>query len=143
MLVVNRGAVASGQPQGPNTMTDNIAILQGYTKEVLLDGSIYTLNALVKPDADLGDRFKAWDMDEQEFIWVNGWLFDSEVIEPSKPTREEFTQLHNGRMDVMCREHKAAVKLPKADRKVERALVKEACIMAMDLLREWEHGVEA
>lgn len=57
-------------------MTDNVAVLQGFTKEVTADSSEYTLFLLVKPDADFDGRFKAWDIDEQEFIAVNGWLFD-------------------------------------------------------------------
>lgn len=63
-------------------MTDNVATLQGYTKEVLADGGPHSFQLLVRPDADLGERFKAWDMDAQEFIMVNGWLFS---IEESKP----------------------------------------------------------
>jgi hypothetical protein len=59
-------------------MTDNVAVLQGFTREVTAENDHYTLSLLVKPDTDFDDRFKAWDMDEQEFIRVNGWLFTIE-----------------------------------------------------------------
>ena len=59
-------------------MTDNVAILDGYTKEVTLYSSEVDLYLLVKPDADLEGTFKAWDMDMQEYINVNGWLFTEE-----------------------------------------------------------------
>lgn len=57
-------------------MTDNVAVLQGYTEEVHLvaDGG-RELFLLVKPSTDLDDAFKAWCTDGQEFIRVNGWLW--------------------------------------------------------------------
>jgi hypothetical protein len=59
-------------------MTDNVAVLDGFTKEVVAENEHHSLFLLVRPDADLDDRFKAWDTDEQEFIFVNGWLFSIE-----------------------------------------------------------------
>jgi hypothetical protein len=59
-------------------MTDNIAILQGFTRAVIADSGRETLTLLIKPDADLDGCFDAWDTDEQEFIVVNGWLFTVE-----------------------------------------------------------------
>ena len=56
-------------------MTGNIAVLQGFTKEVVLENESLTLFLLVQPETALGERFKAWDTDNQEFIRVNGWLF--------------------------------------------------------------------
>ena len=56
-------------------MTDNVAVLDGFTREVIADSDRHTLYLLVKPDTDFDDRFRAWDTDEQEFIFVNGWLF--------------------------------------------------------------------
>jgi hypothetical protein len=56
-------------------MTDNVAILDGYTKEVYMEGGGFDLNLLVKPDTDLDGPFKAWDMGEQAYIKVNGWNF--------------------------------------------------------------------
>lgn len=67
-------------------MTDNIAVLDGYTREVIgeaglaaHDGCI-ALYLLVKPETDLGERFRAWDMDAQEYITVNGWLFSFDEV---------------------------------------------------------------
>ena len=57
-------------------MTDNIAILEGYTREVMGEYKGYNFSLLVKPETleDLAQRFKAWDMDAQQFVYVNGWL---------------------------------------------------------------------
>lgn len=59
-------------------MTDNIAVLEGFTQEVIAESDAVTLCLLVKPDTDFDDRFKAWDTDCQEWLWVNGWLFCTE-----------------------------------------------------------------
>ena len=57
-------------------MTDNVAVLKGYTVEIEAEnGQGLVLNLLVKPGTDYDDVFRAWDMNEQEFIRVNGWLF--------------------------------------------------------------------
>ncbi len=56
-------------------MSDTVAVLQGFTKEVVLENELLTLFLLVRPETDLGECFKAWDTDNQEFIRVNGWLF--------------------------------------------------------------------
>lgn len=61
-------------------MTDNAAILDGYTDELRIYGGMYDLHVLVKPDADLDGQFIAFDCDEQEFIRVNGWLFVYEYL---------------------------------------------------------------
>lgn len=61
-------------------MSDNTAILAGYTREVLASGGPYELHLFIQPNADLDDAFKAYDADECEFIRVNGWLFTFEII---------------------------------------------------------------
>ena len=60
------------------TVTDNIAILDGFTEELWTRSSEVDLYLLVRPSTDLDGTFKAWDMDEQEYIHVNGWLFEFE-----------------------------------------------------------------
>ena len=57
---------------------DNRAVTQGFTEEVTLTNWAHELYLLIKPDTDLDSRFKAWDTDCQEFIYVNGWLFTQE-----------------------------------------------------------------
>jgi hypothetical protein len=59
-------------------MTDNTAILDGFTREVIASNEQMDLYLLVKPETDFDDCFKAWDMDEQEYVRVNGWLFTVE-----------------------------------------------------------------
>lgn len=63
-------------------MSDNIAVLEGFTREVHATGMEHELFLLVKPGTDLGERFKAWDMDAQEFVHVNGWNFTCEEVAP-------------------------------------------------------------
>lgn len=57
-------------------MSDNIAVLDGYTESVEADCGEHVLYLLVKPNTDFESAFKAWDTDNQEFIRVNGWLYD-------------------------------------------------------------------
>lgn len=59
-------------------MTDNVAVLQGFTQEVVAESDQHTLFLLVRPGTDYDSTFRAWDTDEQEFIQVNGWLFSVE-----------------------------------------------------------------
>lgn len=61
-------------------MSDNTAILSGYTREVLAEGGAYSLHLFIRPDADLDGTFEAYNADECEFIRVNGWLFTFEAI---------------------------------------------------------------
>lgn len=62
-------------------MTDNIAVLAGFTREVWASCDECEGPYLIKPDTDLDDRFKAWDMDAQEFVTINGWLWSFEDLD--------------------------------------------------------------
>lgn len=68
------------QDERPGLPCDNAAVLAGYTKEVLAEGGCYCLSLLIQPDADLDGTFKAWDMDSQGWIRVNGWNFSFEQV---------------------------------------------------------------
>lgn len=59
-------------------MSDNTAILAGFTRELLAEGGPYSLHLFVTPDTDLDGTFKAYDADNCEWIKVNGWLFTFE-----------------------------------------------------------------
>lgn len=61
-------------------MSDNIAVLQGYTKELMAYCDECDLFILVKPATDLDSTFKAWDSDNQEFVRINGWLWTFEEV---------------------------------------------------------------
>ncbi len=61
-------------------MTDNIAVLEGFVEEIEGEYNGTQLNLLIKPDTDVDGRFKAWDMNMQEFIFVNGWLTVFEAV---------------------------------------------------------------
>lgn len=66
-------------------MSDNVAVLQGYTVEVEANSDRHDLFLLVRPGTNFDDTFKAWDTDEQEFIRVNGWLFSCHVTTGQEP----------------------------------------------------------
>ena len=54
-------------------MTDNIATLDGYTYELFAECDACEMPILVKAGTDLDGTFKAWDMDNQEYVTINGW----------------------------------------------------------------------
>ena len=60
-------------------MPEADAIAAGFTRKVSAEHPNYSLDLLVKPDADLDGTFEAYCRDEGDIIDVNGWLF---VIEP-------------------------------------------------------------
>jgi len=66
-------------------MHDNIlekaALLSGYTKLIRATSAAYDLTLLVRESAELDGAFKAFCTDENEYITVNGWLFDIEDAE--------------------------------------------------------------
>ncbi|WP_343698834.1 hypothetical protein [Caulobacter sp.] len=62
-------------------MTDNVAILAGFTSEIEACNDIgQCLALLVEPGTDYDATFKAWDMDGQQFIRLNGWLWTVEAV---------------------------------------------------------------
>ena len=62
-------------------MSDNTAILAGFTRELIGASSECELHIFVKPDADLDGQFRAYDADNCEWVCINGWLFGfAEII---------------------------------------------------------------
>lgn len=55
------------------------AMAKGYTHHVSAESDEYTLDLLVKPDADMDGSFRAFDLGECEWLKVNGWLFSIEA----------------------------------------------------------------
>ena len=51
----------------------NIAIKQGYTKELTMDSNHYSGSILIKPITDLNNTFKAYCLNRQSFVYINGW----------------------------------------------------------------------
>lgn len=45
---------------------------KGFTRRVYIDGGMEGFEGLVKPDVDLDGRFKAWDLDNGEWMVVTG-----------------------------------------------------------------------
>lgn len=58
------------------------AIDAGYSKPILAEGDWYTLSLLVRPEQDLGQKFEAFDCEENKMLRINGWLF--EILEPNE-----------------------------------------------------------
>lgn len=54
--------------------SDNFAVMSGYSLEVEYECPEASLFLLVKPDTDFDSRFRAYDTDEQEWLFVNGGL---------------------------------------------------------------------
>jgi hypothetical protein len=54
------------------TQRDAQALDAGYTRLVYIDGGCEGGEFLVRHDADLDGRFKAWGIDWQDWTWVNG-----------------------------------------------------------------------
>lgn len=65
-------------------MSDNTAILAGYTIEMHAGYGDYELFLLLPPETDVGQLFRAWDMDQQEFITIHGWKL-SNIRYPEPP----------------------------------------------------------
>lgn len=61
-------------------MTDKDAILQGYAEEYVAECDECVFCILAKPEDDFDDIVKVWDMDNQEFIYLKGWLFSFEIV---------------------------------------------------------------
>ena len=61
-------------------MSDNVAVLDGYTVEYMAHTVDYDFHILVEPEADLDDTFKAWHCDTQQYVKVHGWLFQFERL---------------------------------------------------------------
>lgn len=57
--------------------TESAALRAGYTHPVYLELGCSSFVALIEPDADLDDTFKAFDTDNSEWLNVNGWLLDN------------------------------------------------------------------
>lgn len=62
-------------------MSDNTAVLDGFTEEYLAECIESSIAILVRPGEDLDSTFTAWDMDNQEYIRINGWLWSFEKAE--------------------------------------------------------------
>lgn len=60
--------------------SDNAATMRGYTREVCATSGAIELFLLVQPGTDYDTTFKAWDTDAQEWIAVDGWLFEFEAL---------------------------------------------------------------
>lgn len=61
--------------------SDNGAVLAGFTCEVIASSDLCDLHISHRPDADLDGRFLAFCHDEQEMLYVNGWLFTFEPVD--------------------------------------------------------------
>lgn len=50
------------------------AVSKGYTEDWYADGDGFSGPVLLKPATDLDSTFRAFDLDEGEFVRLNGWM---------------------------------------------------------------------
>ena len=62
-------------------MSDNTAILAGFTREYIAENGGYEVHIFVRPDAELDGEFTAYDADNCEFITVIGWNVTLDDVE--------------------------------------------------------------
>lgn len=62
----------------------NVNPPEGYTERYMAFSNDHTMSmeALVKPDADLEDAIRVWDVDAGQFEGLNGWMWNFERVEP-------------------------------------------------------------
>lgn len=60
-----------------NQLTSDQAIANGYIDRILIDHGGTSIEALIRPDADLDSRFDCFDVDECEYLNINGWMVAS------------------------------------------------------------------
>ena len=53
-------------------MSDNVAVLDGFTKEILIETKDRVIFALVRPDTKFAGMYHAWDTDNQEYVKIEG-----------------------------------------------------------------------
>ena len=57
--------------------TQGQAMAAGYTQRCEIDGSGWCLSVLVRPNTDTETTFRAFDIEENELLRINGWLIES------------------------------------------------------------------
>lgn len=68
-----------------------LAIAAGYTRPIFATADVYDLELLVQPDTDFDTRFRAYDTDNDEWLWVNGWMF---VVEDAEYAPDALVAAH-------------------------------------------------
>lgn len=60
----------------------------GYTEEYEAESGDHSMSMtiLVQPDTDLDGAFRAWDVDNAEFVNLNGWNWTFERVEGESST---------------------------------------------------------
>ena len=57
-------------------MTDNVAVLAGYTVPCVVEVNGYSFPVLVKPRIDYNKKFRAFDQENRAFILIEGFNCD-------------------------------------------------------------------
>ena len=52
------------------------ALAKGFTRRIWADSSDCSFDCLIKPEADLEGRLMAFDVENNEWVRLNGWMFD-------------------------------------------------------------------
>lgn len=51
--------------------------LAGFTRRVFVENDQYSIFGYIRPDAETDGVFKMWDQDNSEWLFINGWLFET------------------------------------------------------------------
>ena len=62
-------------------VTEQVTRSKGYTVPMMADSGAYSLECLVKPNADLDGTVTVWDRTDGSFVRLNGWLWSFEPNE--------------------------------------------------------------
>ena len=65
-------------PEPTDQQLIQAAMAKGYTREIWAEGGEHALNLLIRPEAYTDGTFRAFDLDECEWLKVNGWNFSIE-----------------------------------------------------------------
>lgn len=67
-------------------MSDNTAILAGFTREIYVDDGLECRHLFVKPGDYLDGAFRAYDADYCEWVTIAGWRVAIEDVNQEEQT---------------------------------------------------------
>jgi|688.fasta_scaffold462568_2 hypothetical protein len=54
--------------------------MEGFSETYCAECALYSLEIAVQPGTDMDGRFRAFDLETNEYIWLNGWLWTFHAI---------------------------------------------------------------
>ena len=81
----------------PASSSEEYAQLRGFTRRVLVDGPAISFEALIQPDADLDGTVEVFDVDNQEWGTVQGWIGEFTDLDDSSDWPDSALRAHEYR----------------------------------------------